>query len=360
MITIYKTDTSGKLRFLTASTESSDLIQTSGVVDTDKPVTHRKTCSRKNIGRSNETSPEDQAILEMNSLISGKLTEGYFKTINEAQNEVVILPMLAKSYDDEKHKIDWTKPVYIQPKFDGMRCLAFVTGGEVLLMSRQGKTIETVQHIVKELSKFPDGVYDGELYAVSSFQENMRLIKKYRKGETEKVLYHIYDMVSDNGFSERSMAISKIVNNFNSIVKVETVEIANESLINFHHSKFLAEGYEGSIIRHSNDGYKVNGRSSNLLKYKDFKDLALPIMDIVPGDANPLHGYPIFYWKGSEGHHLGDDILGAGIKYSHKEREEFLINKHNYIGKTAELRFFEYSDSGVPRFPVMIGIREDK
>ena len=47
-------------------------------------------------------------------------------------------------------------------------------------------------------------------------------------------------------------------------------------------------------------------------------------------------------------------------KFSKEERREWLINKNKYIGKTAELRFFEFSDTGVPRFPVCIGIRLDK
>ena len=48
------------------------------------------------------------------------------------------------------------------------------------------------------------------------------------------------------------------------------------------------------------------------------------------------------------------------MKYSHEEREDFLTNKKKYIGKPAEIRFFEYTDAGIPRFPVMVGIRLDK
>jgi hypothetical protein len=48
------------------------------------------------------------------------------------------------------------------------------------------------------------------------------------------------------------------------------------------------------------------------------------------------------------------------MKFSHAEREEILINKENYIGKKAEIRFFEYTDGGIPRFPVCVGFRLDK
>jgi len=48
------------------------------------------------------------------------------------------------------------------------------------------------------------------------------------------------------------------------------------------------------------------------------------------------------------------------MKFSHEAREEILRNKHMYIGMMAEIRFFEYTDSGLPRFPVCVGFRLDK
>ena len=48
------------------------------------------------------------------------------------------------------------------------------------------------------------------------------------------------------------------------------------------------------------------------------------------------------------------------MKFSFEEREEILTNKTNYLGKTAEIRFFEYTDEGLPRFPVCVGLRLDK
>ena len=50
----------------------------------------------------------------------------------------------------------------------------------------------------------------------------------------------------------------------------------------------------------------------------------------------------------------------TGMKLSHEERVEILLNKENYIGKLAEVRFFEFTDNGIPRFPVYYGYRIDK
>jgi hypothetical protein len=48
------------------------------------------------------------------------------------------------------------------------------------------------------------------------------------------------------------------------------------------------------------------------------------------------------------------------MKFSHAEREQILIDKSDYIGKPGEIRFFEYSEDGIPRFPVFHGVRIDK
>lgn len=349
---IYKKDTTGKIRFLEVKTEGADLIQLSGVLGTPNVIEHRKTCVGKNIGKSNETTPEQQAISEMESKIKDKLTEGYFNSIEEVETGVVILPMLAKDYKKESHKINWSNSVFIQPKLDGMRCLAYKVKGQITLMSRDGKLIENMEHIKNALQHISeDLILDGELYSHGlSFQENMKLIKKYRPGLSEAIGYHIYDTVSSNPFHLRKP--SNVLEFDSPLEEVKTYVIKNETELKKYHQEFLADGYEGSIIRHGDDEYKINGRSSNLLKYKDFLDLACKIIDIIPAEQRPEWGIPVLEHEGSQ--------FRAGMKFSHDERKEFLTNKHNYIGKTAEIRFFEFTDDGKPRFPICVGIRLDK
>lgn len=352
MKTLYKKDTKNKIRIFEIETNYAILVQRSGLKD-GKLVEHIKVCKGKNIGKSNETTPEQQALLELESEYKSKLTEGYFETIEECETEVVILPMLAKSYDDEKHKIDWTKDVFIQPKLDGMRCLAHIkANGDVTLVSRDGKNISNMEHIMDDLSTIKqDVILDGELYAHGlSFQDNMRLIKKYRPKETEQIKFHVYDLVSKDPFRLRK--VRKYIKDLNTCNEVSTYDISNEESLKQWHSNNITEGYEGSIIRWGNEGYKVNGRSSNLLKYKDFSDMDCKIINITPNEVNSLHGTPHFQLNGK--------YFKAGVKMSHEDREELLINKSNYIGKIANIRYFELTDDNIPRFPVMIGIHEDR
>ena len=94
---IYKKDSKGKIRILHVYTQGAELIQESGVLD-GKLITHRSTCTPKNIGKSNETTGEQQAVLEAEAKIVSKMVEEYFNTIEEAEESEIILPMLAKDY----------------------------------------------------------------------------------------------------------------------------------------------------------------------------------------------------------------------------------------------------------------------
>ena len=359
---LYKKDSKGKLRVLEIFAEGDQVVQRSGLFDGKRSET-RSSCIGKNIGRSNETSPEEQALSEAEAKIKKKLEKEYFTTKEEAEGSEVLLPMLAKDYKKEFHKIDWSKDVFMQPKFDGMRCLAILDpDGSVQLLSREGKNIQeqygSMGHIIKNLKECTASqkrvVLDGELYAHGlSFQENMKLIKKYRGDATHEIKFNVYDMVRPENFTIRLLKISVIVENLEHVKISNTVWSVTKDMIKSYHEKFLAEGYEGSIIRHGDDGYKVKGRSSSLLKYKDFIDEAFEIIDVVPSEKSPEQG--IFECKTKEG-----QIFRCGMKFSHEEREDILLNKTNYIGKMAEIRFFEWTDGGLPRFPQAVGVRLDK
>ncbi len=350
MKTIYKKDSKGNTRYLTISTEDNLIIQESGIVGTINPIYNKSACEAKNVGRANSTTPEEQAVLEANSKITEKMRLGYFTSIEEAQEKGgkdFLLPMLAKDYKKEFKKV--TYPCYVQPKLDGMRSLATEEDG---FMSRTGKAIDTINHIV--LNDLENSVLDGELYAHGiSFQENMKLLKKYRKEETEQVKYHVYDVVMDAPFSERHNYLFSLAIENQNIKLVPTYLVNNEEEMKEYHAQFVSQGYEGTMIRHSDEGYSVNKRSSQLLKYKDFIDEVYTVNEIWPSEARPDQG--IVECVTSEG-----ITFTCGMKFSHADREEILINKENYIGKMAEIRFFEYTDGGLPRFPVCVGFRLDK
>lgn len=353
--TIYKKDSSGKTRVLRVYTEGDSMFQESGVLG-GKLIVHAKTCTSKNLGKENETTAEEQAVKEAKAKIQQKLDTEYVESIEALENVEIILPMLAKNYADVK--IEWKTPVFVQPKLDGMRCLAICEGDDVKLISRKNREITTMGHIVDILKgKFTDRtILDGELYAHGkSFQDNMKLVKKYREGLSEAVKYCVYDTIQDTQYNTRYNSISFTVGSWSQpkVEVVETIGVTTDKEVEEFHKQFLSKGYEGTIVRHSLDGYKIKGRSSSLLKRKDFIDLAVEIIDIIPAEARPTWGTPVCELSNG-------NTFQCGTKLSHEDREKMLINKEEYIGKTAEVRFFEWTDDGLPRFPVFYGVRQDK
>lgn len=220
------------------------------------------------------------------------------------------------------------------------RALAFVKStGEVELISRAGKRIENMMHIEKELSDLGiDIILDGELYVHGeSFQTNMSYVKKYYPVKSERILFNVYDVVDkDNPYLERTEILKTL--NLKSVQRLPYFRVFNEEEITEFYRQFIREGYEGLMVKVSNLGYKSNARISELLKYKQFIDIQLPILDVIPADQRPDWGTPIYYWDGAK-----DNILKSGTKMTHEQRKDLLENKQDYVGKYAEIRFFEYS-----------------
>ena len=100
--TVYKKDTKGKIRETTVSAIDGIITQESGLVG-GKFTIHTTEAKPKNEGKINSTTSEEQAIIEAKAKITKKLKEGYFNTMKEAENEKIIMPMLAKVFEKEAH-----------------------------------------------------------------------------------------------------------------------------------------------------------------------------------------------------------------------------------------------------------------
>ena len=109
-------------------------------------------------------------------------------------------PMLAHKYDDSR--VDWSQPVYIQPKLDGVRCLFTKDGA----YSRSGKQFMNLRHIEMALKPFfdqqPDVILDGELYnhkLKNDFEKIISLVRKQKPTDIDRidaqhlVQFHCYD-----------------------------------------------------------------------------------------------------------------------------------------------------------------------
>jgi DNA ligase-1 len=310
----------------------------------------------KNIGRSNETSPAQQARMEMDSTEKKQRDKGYTEIGTEAQ--ILVLPMLAHKWGDRKHSVGF--PLYAQPKLDGLRFLM----RDGIGWSRQGKLL--IPEVYEHLRFETDGIIiDGELMLPRgdfSFQETMTAAKKFRPELSPRLEYHVYDMYDpanpDMTFEERHAKIYDVVLTErgvsfpDQVLPVETNEVDSDNDIMRNHARFLEQGYEGTIIRDPGGVYTPGHRSVSLLKHKDFLDEEFVIVDTMDGKGK-FAGAIMFRCVTSDGKEFD-----CGLKGSIDRRKEMFANRETYHGKLLTVKFQEKTDDGIPRFPVGISVRD--
>ena len=164
--TLYKLDSKGKTREWTISFDGNSFWSAQGIVGKKIHKNKPTICKPKNIGRSNETSEEEQAELEAKAKWEKKRKDGYTQDIDSVKQKKFYQPMLAQNYEDRKGELSF--PLYCQPKLDGVRCIILKEDGEVVAKTRNGRPIDTIPHIINKIKGFflmyPDAILDGELY----------------------------------------------------------------------------------------------------------------------------------------------------------------------------------------------------
>lgn len=362
-VTLYGKDKSGGLKEWTIWTEGNKILVEYGKVN-GKMQLQVTECSSKNIGKSNETSPEEQALLEMQSKINKQIDKGYRESIQEL-SELPILPMLAVDFRKMKHKLKF--PCLISPKYDGLRLLAIKKHGKVTLASRGGKSDYKLGHIVSDLeSAMPDNfAYDGEVYLHGLELEDILSASKKPNENTQYLQFWIFDAFSLDGLDEPFLSHDCNSGRVNKIkidhLKHQSLKVVTYSNASGHddiireHKKWTNAGYEGIMLRNLDGTYEAGKRSNDLLKYKEFLDDEFKVLDVVP-DKN---GHAIFVvenkFNPNDPKHGTFDVVGG----THEERSEWLKNKSDCIGKAVTVKYQSlFKRTFVPQFPTLAGFRE--
>jgi DNA ligase-1 len=364
--TLYKKTSTGATQIWRKEVLGNQHRTVSGQKDGAQVTSAWTTCTGKNIGKSNETTPERQAELEVEAAYTKKLAQGGYHETEDAIDEAKYFkPMLAKSWKDYRVS-DFTRTaVWSQPKLDGIRCIATKDG----LWTRTGKQITSCPHIEEELATYfegnPDAIFDGELYAdhlSDNFNEIVHLVKKqtatpeHTAKTAEAIKYHIYDFPSVGGmFNMRWSAIESLQvswKNPQSIVFVETIRVDSQEHLDELNARYIEEGYEGQILRLY--GPYKNGRSSELLKNKEFIDEEFVIESINEGKGNRAGIAGFITYKLPDGR-----TFGSGIKGNREYARNLLENADDYVGGTGTVRYFNLTPDGLPRFPVTVAVYPD-
>jgi DNA ligase-1 len=279
-------------------------------------------------------------------------------------------PMLA--YPVSAKPIDYSKPTFIQPKLDGVRCVIQYERRTqpredvVVAYSRTGKEWKNIQHILAELKpffqKYPDVILDGELYnhdLRDNFEKIISLVRKTKPTAEDRVeasrltQFHCYDIIDEElPFDQRCEFVSQSLMLIgSSIHTVDTRDVFDENVAQAFHRLNLKKGYEGSIVR-TNDTYACK-RSHNLRKFKDFHDAEAEITGWVEGKGKRIGTIGKFTAVDSEG-----NMFGMPVMDKFKILQANFETMKDWVGETATFTYFERTKANSYRHPLFKAIRD--
>ena len=270
------------------------------------------------------------------------------------------------AYPVSAKPIDYSKPVFIQPKLDGVRCLIQCDNSEVTAYSRTGKVWKNIDHILFNLKPFfhwnPNIVLDGELYNhdfKDDFESIISMVRKTKPTDEDRsisekhVQFHCYDIVNKKmKFSTRDLWISGNLQSNHCIRLVPTRKVITESGAKLVHQEHLKAGYEGSIVR-LDTPYQCK-RSHSLRKFKDFSDAEANIVGYEEGKGKRTGTLGKFIMQDDDGNQFG---CPPGKGHNYKDLANMLINIHEYMGQRATFTYFERTKAGSYRHPLYKCIR---
>jgi DNA ligase-1 len=108
-------------------------------------------------------------------------------------------------------------------------------------------------------------------------------------------------------------------------------------------------GGEGLIVREP-DALYTGGRSTQILKVKDFQDAEAVVVEHLPGQGRNTGRLGALLVELPDGTRFK---IGSG--FSDEEREN-----PPPLGEVITFKYFGYHQSGIPRFPSFLRIRRDK
>lgn len=311
-------------------------------------ITHKDDVYTNKSGRT----IEQQIELEMNARISRQLDKGYKRTREEAENGLtnqlgLLTPMLAQKITDVKlGASDFEGGAYVQPKYDGHRCLITKQGGDMMAYTRKGKSIDTIGHILEDAYQWmQDGdTIDGELYIHGQpLQSISSLIKRDQPG-SRALTFRWYDICDPlKGFTVRYNLMHDLYGNVKDTAHIQlapTGSVQTMTKVYEFFRKCRERGFEGAMLRLNGRGYEPGKRSAQLLKVKERHDCEVTTI----GCRESARGWAILRVRMESG--VEFDIAAPG---SIPEKTEVLQNyEAKYHRKLLTIEYANLTSDGVP------------
>lgn len=328
-------------------------------------------CKGKNIGRANETTPEQQALKEAESKWTKQRNrKGYRETKEELENMEDRYPMLA--LDGAKNPNAFVFPCYYSYKLNGVR--GFVqkdinpaTGSSscVRMTSRTAKEFhlpDTVHDELMELMARAGYVrFDGEIYRHRTLLQDINSMLKNRKHPDRETLeFRIFDIPEEGvSFDDRLLVLNMLS------LQVKELGLKKVRVVPYYKACNIEEawraveqaeysGYEGIVTRNPNGLYVFGERSRDMIKLKNMKDSEALVEDITK-DKNG-EGVLRCVWCNKEGDTPLTVRFECKMIGSHSTRK--YSKSKGLVGSWITFKYQDLTKAGVPTFPVGMNVRE--
>lgn len=338
---------------------------------------------------------KEQYTLQFNSEVKKFLDKGYvevekhpndypYSELEEIFGEVktnqygVIKPMLAKQSEKVTNQKIFDKEWLASRKLDGVRCLLYYKDGVVHTASRGGEHYDYSTHhiceyppLVKFFEENPTVILDGELFrrfkSLQQISGAARMEKTAYDGDW--LQYWIYDCyIPDMTAQDRYDFLINELNHKHAIMVYNATDLDdNEDVVRVLeqipvktwdnmeklHNQYVAEGFEGLVIRDPSKPYKPGGRTNDMIKIKHYQSSEF----LVTGYELGLRGSEdmTFICETEDG------IVFKAMPVGDREvKAEYVENfEEKYEGHKAECTYFNLSDEGVPTQPKLRVFRFD-
>ena len=316
-----------------------------------------------------------KAITEVNFLWKKKKESGFqeefeFKNSNLKMKSNKIRPMGAHKLDEHYHKIKY--PALVQKKLDGFRCLSHINNKTALMYSKGMKNFIFLHHIKNEILKIKEllsdeNIYlDGELYehGLKLHDISSLVMKKYATKDDEenmkKISYYIFDIFDVNHLNEtfenRYKKLENIFKNyhFKYLKLVNCTTVSSYKEIEKLNNQYLYSGYEGVIVRNKDGIYKLNSKSYDVLRTKEFKRNNFKIISAKEGTGTQK-GAIIWNLECLNNSNKSFFAIPIGtIDERIKIYKKYQKTPQNYIGKYVPVKYLEINNEGcVSRNPIV-------
>jgi len=241
-------------------------------------------------------------------------------------DERSIRPMLAQSahpFDSDRH--------YFEPKWDGMRCIAYILSGKLELQNRNLKDVTKSYPELKTITeqiKSPTAILDGEIVVIEKGLPSFDLLQNRFSVDdpiqirilSRKIpaTYVVFDLLHLNGkdlvnrpLSHRKQLLAKIVRDSPYLLLSQYVPRSGKA----YFRNALRLGFEGVMAKLSESTYQIGMRSEDWLKLKQVKtiDCIIAGYTVGTGFRSTSFGALVLaaHEKGGKLNHLGN--VGTGF-----------------------------------------------